>query len=118
MDVEERSEELGGAGSFAELRGRQGGAFSRAQARAHGITDKVLLGRRRARQLQRVHRGVYVDFTGPLPWETRMWAAWLSCGPEAALTGPTALRRYGVAGDWRDERIHLAVPHSRRVEST
>ncbi|TCC17315.1 type IV toxin-antitoxin system AbiEi family antitoxin domain-containing protein [Kribbella speibonae] len=112
--MEERSENRGD--SFAELRWRQAGAFSRAQALAQGITDKVLLGRRRARQLQRVHRGVYVDFTGPLPWETRMWAAWLACGPEAALTGPTALRMYGLAGNWRDERIHLAVPHARRVE--
>jgi hypothetical protein len=88
---------------------------SRAQALAHGITDKVLLRRCRARQVQRVHPGVYVDFTGPLPWETRVWAAWLSCGPGAALTGPTALRRYGVASSW-DEKIHVAVPHSRRVE--
>lgn len=45
-----------------------------------------------------------------------MWAAWLSCGPGAVLTGRTALRRYGVAVDSRDERIHVAVPHSRRVE--
>jgi hypothetical protein len=104
------------ASSFGELRRLQAGAFSRAQAMAHGISDKVLLGRRRARQLQRVHTGVYVDFTGPLPWETRMWAAWLSCGPDAALTGTTALRRYGVAVDSRDERIQVAVPHSRRVE--
>ncbi|MBP2350771.1 hypothetical protein JOF29_001854 [Kribbella aluminosa] len=108
--MEERSGE-----SFGELRRRQAGAFSRGQAVAQGITDKVLRGRRRARQVQRVHTGVYVDFTGPLPWETRMWAAWLSCGPEAALTGTTALRRYGVAGDWRDERIQVAVPHSRRI---
>lgn len=111
LEVEETS-----ASSFVELRRQQAGAFSRAQAMAYGITDKVLLGRRRARQLQRVHTGVYVDFTGPLPWETRMWAAWLSCGPNAALTGATALRRYGVAVDSQDERIQVAVPHSRRVE--
>jgi hypothetical protein len=73
-----------------------------------------LQGRCRARQLQRVHSGVYADFTGPLPWETRMWAAWLSCGPDAVLTGATALRAYGVGGD-KDDRIHVAVPHSRRV---
>ncbi|MFD7160806.1 hypothetical protein ACFV9C_39905 [Kribbella sp. NPDC059898] len=103
------------ARSFGELRRRQAGAFSRAQAIAHGITDKVLLGRRRGRQVQRVHTGVYVDFTGPLPWETRMWAAWLSCGPSAALTGTTALRRYGVAVDSGDGRIHIALPHPRRV---
>jgi very-short-patch-repair endonuclease len=101
---------------FAELRRRQAGAFSRTQALAHGITDKVLHRGCRARQLQRVYTGVYVDFTGPLPWATRMWAACLSCGPEAALTGETALRRYGVTGDWRDNRIHIALPHARRVD--
>ncbi|MFI5696839.1 type IV toxin-antitoxin system AbiEi family antitoxin domain-containing protein [Kribbella sp. NPDC051586] len=100
--------------SFAELRRRQAGAFSREQAIAHGITDKTMEGRCRARQLQRVHSGVYADFTGPLLWDTRMWAAWLSCGPGAALTGATALRANGVGGD-RDDRIHVAVPHSRRV---
>jgi hypothetical protein len=101
---------------FVELRRRQAGAFSRTQALQHGITDKVLQRGCRARQLQRVHAGVYADFTGPLPWDTRMWAACLACGPEAALTGETALRRYGVAGDWRDDRIQIALPHSRRLD--
>jgi hypothetical protein len=40
----------------------------------------------------------------------------LACGPEAALTGDTALRWYGLDGDWRDQRIQLAVPHERRIE--
>jgi hypothetical protein len=101
---------------FVKLRKRQKGAFSRAQALAHGISDKVLQSRCRSRQLQRVHQGVYVDFTGPLPWETKMWAAWLACGPDAALTGATALRQYGLEGDWGDDTIHLAVPHTRRVD--
>jgi hypothetical protein len=59
---------------------------------------------------------VYVDFTGPLPWETRVWAALLTCGPGAALTGQTALRAHGVDGHQRDDRIHVAVPHARRVD--
>ncbi|MEV6412594.1 type IV toxin-antitoxin system AbiEi family antitoxin domain-containing protein [Kribbella sp. NPDC051718] len=102
---------------FVELRQRQKGAFSRAQALEYGITDKVLQRRCRVRQLQRVHHGVYVDFTGPLPWETRMWAAWLACGPDAALTGKTALRYYGLEGDWDDaDPIHLVVPHARRLD--
>ena len=100
---------------FVELRKRQKGAFSRAQALEHGISDKILQRRYRARQVQRVHHGVYVDFTGPLPWETRVWAAWLAYGPDAALTGATALRRFGLEGDWDDGAIHLAVPHIRRV---
>jgi hypothetical protein len=104
------------SGQFVVLRQLQKGAFSRAQAVEHGITDKVLAGRCRARQIQRLHVGVYADFTGPVPWETRMWAAWLAYGPQAALTGTTALRRFGLDGEWADDQIHLALPHSRRVD--
>ncbi|TCO51950.1 hypothetical protein EV646_101946 [Kribbella antiqua] len=100
---------------FVDVRRRQAGAFTRTQALAHGITDEVLQRRCRARQIQRVYGGVYVDFTGPLPWETKVWAAWLAYGPEAALTGQTALRWYGVDGEWRSDVIYLAVPHVRRV---
>ncbi|MFF0340627.1 type IV toxin-antitoxin system AbiEi family antitoxin domain-containing protein [Kribbella sp. NPDC004875] len=103
-------------GSFVDLRRSQAGAFTRTQAMRCGISDKVLGRGVRARQLQRIHPGVYVDFTGPLPWETRVWCALLACGPGTALTGPTALRKYGVDGDWRDDRIHLAVPHTRRLD--
>lgn len=101
---------------FVELRARQAGAFTRAQALAHGIDDCVLGRRCRNRQIQRIHQGVYADFTGPLPWRTRLWAAWLACGPDAALTGDTALRWYGLTGDWNDPSIHLAVPSDRRLE--
>lgn len=90
--------------------------FSRAQAVAHGIDDDVLTRRCRNRQIQRVHQGVYADFTGPLPWASRVWAAWLACGPAAALTADTALRWYGLSGDWRDAPIHLAIPQHRRIE--
>lgn len=115
-DPSDEAGEEGSARSFRELRHRQQGAFTRGQAIAHGITDKVLARRRRARQVQQVHGGVYVDFTGPLPWETRVWAAWLAYGPDAALTGATALRWYGVDGGRGDDRVHLAVPHSRRIK--
>ncbi|MGW7685729.1 type IV toxin-antitoxin system AbiEi family antitoxin domain-containing protein [Kribbella sp. NPDC054772] len=108
--------EVDDARSFVELRRWQAGAFTRAQAARHGVTDKVLRRGVRARQLQRFHPGVYVDFTGPLPWETRVWAALLTCGPGAALTGQTALRAHGVDGHQRDDRIHVAVPHARRVD--
>jgi hypothetical protein len=101
---------------FVELRRRQEGAFSRAQAVASGIDDYVLTRRCRNRQIQRVHQGVYADFTGQLPWPTRVWAAWLACGPEAALTADTALRWHGLSGDWDDASIHLAVPQRRRME--
>jgi putative AbiEi antitoxin of type IV toxin-antitoxin system len=103
------------AGRFASLRGRQLGAFSRQQANAHGVSDRTLAVRCRTGRIQRVYRGVYVDFTGPVPWETRLWAAWLAYGPEAALGGETALRKYGLEGDWAGDVIHLEIPHHRRV---
>ncbi|WP_432892336.1 type IV toxin-antitoxin system AbiEi family antitoxin domain-containing protein [Kribbella sp. CA-245084] len=100
---------------FAALRRRQVGAFTRQQANEHGVSDRMLAVRRRTGRIQRVFRGVYVDFTGPVPWETRLWAAWLAYGPEAALSGETALRRLGMEGNWGDDLIRLELPHNRRV---
>lgn len=105
------------AGVFAALRRRQLGAFSRQQANEHGVSDRTLAARCRAGRIQRVYRGVYVDFTGPVPWETRLWAAWLAYGPEAALGGETALRKHGLEGDWGGDVIRLEVPHDRRVRN-
>ena len=100
---------------FAVLRRRQRGAFSRQQANAHGVSDRSLAARCRAGRIQRVYRGVYVDFSGPVPWETRVWAAWLAYGPDAALSGETALRKHGLEGDWADDVIRLEIPHVRRM---
>lgn len=99
---------------FAELRRRQLGAFSRAQANAFGVSDRSLTAHCGASRIQRVYRGAYVDFTGPVPWQTRVVAAWLAYGPDAALAGETALRQYGVDGNW-DDVIRLEVPHERRL---
>jgi hypothetical protein len=103
-------------GGFAELRRRQLGAFGRAQANACGVSDRSLAARHRGGRIQRLHRGVYLDFSGPVPWEARLWAAWLAYGPDAMLAGETALRRYGFEGDW-DDVIRLEIPHHRRVRA-
>jgi hypothetical protein len=79
------------------------------------MSDRMLAARVRTGRLQRLYRGAYVSFTGPVPWETRIWAAWLAYGPDAALSGETALRYHGLAGDWADEPVHLELPHHRRV---
>jgi hypothetical protein len=99
---------------FDEVLQRQLGAFSRAQAIASGMSDRSLAARCRAGRIQRLYRGAYVHFSGPVPWETRLWAAWLAYGPEAALAGETALRQYGVDRGWGDA-IRLEIPHRRRV---
>jgi hypothetical protein len=79
------------------------------------VSDRTLAVRCRSGLIQRLYRGVYVDFSGPVPWETRVWAAWLAYGPEAALAGETALRRYRLDGEWGDQVIRLEIPHERRV---
>ncbi|MGW6277956.1 type IV toxin-antitoxin system AbiEi family antitoxin domain-containing protein [Kribbella sp. NPDC055071] len=105
-----------GCGSgFEELRRRQGGAFSRAQANAYGVSDRTLAVRSRNGRIQRLYVGAYVDFSGPVPWETRVWAAWLACGPDAAVAGETALRRYGLEGISDEDVIRLEIPHERRL---
>ncbi|WP_165956872.1 type IV toxin-antitoxin system AbiEi family antitoxin domain-containing protein [Kribbella antibiotica] len=108
------NESVEGAG-FAELVHRQLGAFSRRQALLHGVSDRTLATRLRSGRIQRIYRGAYASFSGPVPWETRVWAAWLAYGPDAALGGETALRQYGLTGDWPTEPIHLELPHYRRV---
>ncbi len=97
------------------MRSAQSGAFTRQQANAHGISDRALATRCRSGRIQRIYRGVYADFTGPVPWETRVWAAWLAYGPDAALAGETALRKHGLKGEWAESPIRLEIPHSRRV---
>ena len=99
---------------FEELLRRQLGAFSRAQAQALGMSDRMLAARCRSGRIQRLYRGAYVHFSGPVPWETRLWAAWLACGPDAALAGETALRRYGIDRGQGDV-IWLEIPHHRRL---
>lgn len=105
---------LGVEREFEEIVRRQLGAFSRAQANASGLSDRSLAARCRAGHVQRLYRGAYVYFSGPVPWETRLWAAWLAYGPEAALAGETALRQYGIDRVHSDE-IRLEIPHRRRV---
>lgn len=105
---------VGVDGKFGEVLRAQSGAFSRAQANASGVSDRSLAARCRAGRIQRLYRGSYVGFSGPVPWETRLWAAWLAYGPEAALAGETALRQYGVDAG-RDDVIRLEIPHQRRL---
>lgn len=105
---------LGVEREFDELVRRQLGAFSRAQANGAGISDRSLAARCRTGRIQRLYRGAYVDFSGPVPWETRLWAAWLAYGPEAALAGETALRQYGIDRSG-GEVVRLEIPHRRKL---
>jgi hypothetical protein len=93
----------------------QAGAFSRIQALSAGCTLATLRAQVDARRWQRAYPGVLVSFTGPLPDETRLWAALLWAGDGAALSGQTALAQYGFVTASDDSRVHVSVDHARRV---
>lgn len=101
---------------------QQAHVFSRAQVLEHGGSDNDIARMLRRREWSQVHPGVYVDHTGPLTREQHEWAAVLYCAP-AALTGRSALRKYGVRVGREGDRpagpeiVHVAVARHRRVES-
>lgn len=71
----------------------------------------------RRRDLTEVHRGVYVEHTGPLSWSQRAWAAVLWAAP-AALSHESALRAAeGPGRPGRDtDQLHVTVERERRLE--
>jgi very-short-patch-repair endonuclease len=92
----------------------QGGAVSRRQAYAAGLSRAEVRANVRARRWRRVGRHVLVVHTGPLPAPTSLWAAVLSGGPRARLDGASALVAHGLVGFDLD-RHRVSVPRGARV---
>ncbi|MDP9444366.1 MAG: type IV toxin-antitoxin system AbiEi family antitoxin domain-containing protein [Actinomycetota bacterium] len=106
--------------ALADLARTQHGAVSRPQVLASGLSDEWIAARLAARQWQRVHRGVYATFTGPLPWETRVWAAILYAGPGAVAADETALALLGMCRGGRrldDGPTRIAVDQRRKCRA-
>jgi hypothetical protein len=99
----------------------QDGVVSRRQVLDCGFDDSFIESRVRRKDWARVHRGVYVDHTGPPSWVQRAWAAVLLAWP-AALYGESVLFAAGLRGTGVPPRdlapIHVAVDQRRRVEKT
>ena len=89
--------------ALVELLTRQDGVVSRKQLVELGALPHDIARMLRRRDLVRVHRGVFVNHTGPLTRAQREWSAVLVHWP-AALTGRSALPRPDS-----DEAIHVAV---------
>ena len=89
-----------------DLIDRQSGVVARRQLLEHGHDDNDIRREVRNRRLVPVHRGVFVNHTGPLSWSSRAWAAVLFY-PRAALCGASALN---LSGD----PLHVAIPAGRQ----
>jgi hypothetical protein len=101
---------------FRELVARQEGVISRAQAIAAGWTDGQVTRHLVSGRWRRLHHGVLVTHTGPVPWRAVVWAALLHAGPDAVASHRTAARLQGLL-DEEPADVELLVPwgHGVRV---
>jgi hypothetical protein len=100
--------------TWEELLRRQSGAASRQQALEHEWTPGRIDAKTRSGRWQRPHPGVFVTFTGPLPWSTKVWAGLLHAGPDAVASHRTAARLASLL-DVDPTPIELLVPWGHRV---
>lgn len=97
---------------LASLARRQGGAFTRAQARDAGLSDDQIDRRLAERRWSRLANGVLVEAATPLTRSTQLWTCVLAAGPGAAIASLSAAWLWGWAAD--DGLVHLVVPPGRR----
>lgn len=83
---------------FTTLVARQHGAFTRAQARAAGITRDVERARLRRGQWAALSSQVLVVCGSPITWLQHVHAALLDAGPRAVASHLTAARLWGLSG--------------------
>jgi hypothetical protein len=94
---------------------RQGGVFTRAQARACGYSDRRIRTELSTGRWFVVTPGVYRLAGAPGGWVTRVWAALLGAGEGALLGGRPAGRVHRLDGVPAYDRIEVVVPQRRRV---
>lgn len=93
----------------------QHGMISRAQAIACGLSTRRIEWLVTSGRWRRVHTGVFATFTGPLPFEARVWAAVLRAGRGAVASHRTAAFLDGLC-DEPGPVVHVTVPADRYVQ--
>jgi very-short-patch-repair endonuclease len=96
----------------AEIAAAQGGAVSRRQAQACGLTDAMIGHRLRTGRWRRAHPGVHTIAGSPDSWTTTLWSAYLAVGPSTHVSHETALLVHHLP-DRRLPRhpVAFTVPH-------
>jgi hypothetical protein len=92
----------------------QKGILSHGQAIGAGVSKHVIAGRIESGQWQRLHRGVFAAFSGPVPRDAQLWAAVLRAGERAVLSHHTAAELWQLS-DEPLEPIHVSVPRDTGV---
>ncbi|HEY7265457.1 MAG TPA: type IV toxin-antitoxin system AbiEi family antitoxin domain-containing protein [Trebonia sp.] len=94
---------------LAEVRDRQEGVLTREQALGAGLSRRLIEGRMESGRWQRLHRGVFATFSGPVPRGSLLWGAVLRAGENSALSHATAAELWKLA-DQPSAAIHVSVP--------
>lgn len=105
-----------GGHAWFDLAEDQLGVVSRAQLLELGMTPAEARSNLESGRWRRLLPGVYATHLGPILPLARVWAAVLSAGPDAVASHCTALWLSGVI-DAEPARVHVAIPHARRVRS-
>src|SRR4051794_21837999 len=88
----------------------QCGIVSRPQCLARGLTDKAVGWRLERGVWRRLHPGVYVTHSGPLPEQALYWAVVLAAGGNSALSHGSAAWLWGFGSQVHP--IRITVPNS------
>jgi very-short-patch-repair endonuclease len=88
---------------------KQHGVLTREQATNGGLPRGLIASRLDSGRWQRLHRGVFATFSGPVPREAQLWGAVLRVGEHAVLSHQTAAELWRLAHA-APGPIHLTVP--------
>jgi len=81
----------------------------------HGVGASVVTSQLVADRWRAVGSLVVATFTGPMPIESRRWAAVLNAGPASALCGRSALEVRGLTG-WSSDMVQIVVDRGASLE--
>ena len=101
--------------AVARIAGPQSGSVTTRQLQDAGA-DRAWVARQvRSGHWQRLHEGVLVVHSGPVPWRTHAWAALLHAGPGATLSHDSAafVHEFRTAAP---RRLDISIPEARRLE--
>jgi very-short-patch-repair endonuclease len=87
----------------------QQGVLTRDQAIRAGLSRHSITARVETGRWQRLHRGVFVTFSGPVPRVSQLWGAVLRGGEDAVLSHHTAAELWGLS-DVPSASMHVTVP--------
>jgi hypothetical protein len=91
-----------------------GGAISRDECRTAGLTDEQLKWLLESGRWQLPYPRVFVTFSGPVPVETRQFAALLYAGSGSVLSHDTAGRCWRLSAE--SPQIHVLTTFGRQVD--